>query len=60
MTVEMLKPNVSLIRSVRDRANKYQFERRWYGSNPEQLRVLSEWLIEQQVEEVVMESTAQY
>ena len=39
---------------------QYQFERRWYGSNPEQLRVLSEWLIEQQVEEVVMESTAQY
>ena len=38
----------------------YQFERRWYGSNPEQLRVLSEWLVEQQVEEVVMESTAQY
>jgi transposase len=39
---------------------EYQFERRWYGSNPEQLRVLSEWLIEQQIEEVVMESTAQY
>src|SRR5438445_2039594 len=29
-------------------------------SDPEQLRVLSEWLIEQQIEEVVMESTAQY
>jgi hypothetical protein len=40
--------------------DQYQFERRWYGSNPEQLRVLSEWLIEQQVEEVVLESTAQY
>src|SRR6266478_5342991 len=40
--------------------DEYQFERRWYGSNPEQLRVLSEWLIEQQIEEVVMESTAQY
>jgi transposase len=40
--------------------DEYQFERRWYGSNPEQLRVLSEWLSEQQVEEVVMESTAQY
>jgi transposase len=39
--------------------DEYRFERRWYGSNPEQLRV-SEWLIEQQVEEVVMESTAQY
>jgi transposase len=38
----------------------YQFERRWYGSNPEQLRLLAEWLIERQVEEVVMESTAQY
>src|SRR6201987_3315538 len=38
----------------------YQFERRWYGSNPEQLRALSEWLIEQQVDEVVMESTSQY
>ena len=40
--------------------DEYRFERRWYGSNPEQLRMLSEWLIEQQVEEVVMESTAQY
>ena len=39
---------------------EYQFERRWYGSNPEQLQLLCEWLIEQQVEEVVLESTAQY
>jgi hypothetical protein len=30
----------------------YQFERRWYGSNPEQLQLLAKWLIEQQVEEV--------
>ena len=40
--------------------DEYQFERRWYGSNPEQLQRLAEWLIEQQAEEVVMESTAQY
>jgi transposase len=39
---------------------EYAFERRRYGSNPEHLRLLSEWLSEQQVEEVVMESTAQY
>jgi len=39
---------------------EYRFERRWYGSNPEQLQKLAEWLIEQQVEEAVMESTAQY
>jgi transposase len=39
---------------------EYQFERHRLGSNPEHLRLLSEWLLEQQVEEVVMESTAQY
>jgi transposase len=39
---------------------EYQFERRQFGSNPAQLRVLADWLHEQQVEEVVMESTAQY
>ena len=45
---------------VVDVEGEYQFERRRYGSNPAHLRLLSEWLIEQQVEEVVMESTAQY
>src|ERR1700745_4146195 len=39
---------------------QYQFERRMFGSNPEQLRTLAAWLLEQEVEEVVMESTAQY
>src|SRR5713226_282369 len=39
---------------------EYQFERRQFGSNPEHLRLLAEWLIEQEVVEVVMESTEQY
>src|SRR5260370_6861644 len=39
---------------------EYQFERRWYGSHPEQLRVLSEWLIAQEVDAVAMASTPQY
>ena len=39
---------------------QYQFERRMFGSNPEQLRSLATWLLEQEAEEVVMESTAQY
>jgi transposase len=39
---------------------EYQFERRMFGGNPEQLRSLAAWLLEQEVEEVVMESTAQY
>src|SRR2546429_2793184 len=38
----------------------YQFERRQFGSNPGQLQWLAEWLIGQEVQEVVMESTAQY
>ena len=38
----------------------FHFERRWFGSNPEQLRSLAAWLLEQEAEEVVMESTAQY
>jgi transposase len=40
--------------------DEYQFERRWYGNHPEQLQSLAVWLLELQVEEVVMESTAQY
>ena len=39
---------------------EYEFERRMFGSNPEQLRSLAAWLLEQETEEVVMESTAQY
>ena len=40
--------------------SEYQFERRRFSSNPEQLRSLAAWLLEQEAEEVVMESTAQY
>jgi len=36
-----------------------QFERRWYGSHPEQLRALAEWLVEEQVEEVVIAYASQ-
>jgi transposase len=36
------------------------FERRQFGSTPAQLRLLADWLSEHQVDEVVMESTAQY
>jgi transposase len=39
---------------------EYAFEAQQFGSSPAQLRLLADWLIEQEVEEVVMESTAQY
>ena len=39
---------------------EYQFERVKIGTSPNELRALADWLVERQVEEVVMESTAQY
>ena len=39
---------------------EYQFERRTVGTSPDQLRGLADWLADHEVEEVVMESTAQY
>ena len=38
----------------------YHFERLKVGTSPVQLRALADWLVEREVEEVVMESTAQY
>ena len=39
---------------------EWTFERRRFGSGPAELRVLADWLCAHEVEEVVMESTAQY
>ena len=39
---------------------EYAFERRQFSASPDQLRALTEWLVEQKIQEVVMESTAQY
>src|SRR3989442_10106031 len=58
--IDVHKKKLAVVVADVEVEDEYQFERRWYGSNPEQLRVLSERLIEQHVEEVVMESTAQY
>ncbi len=40
--------------------SEYQFARCQFSSSPDHLRRMAEWLREQAVEEVVMESTAQY
>ena len=39
---------------------EYAFSRRRFGTRPSALRDLAEWLVAEEVEEVVMESTAQY
>ena len=38
----------------------FQFDRQKVGTSPADLRALADWLVEREVEEVVMESTAQY
>ena len=58
--IDVHKKKLAVVVADVEVEDEYQFERRWYGSQPEQLRALAEWLIKQQVEEVVMESTAQY
>jgi transposase len=39
---------------------EYQFDRRKFDATPDQLQRLAQWLCQLEVEEVVMESTAQY
>ena len=58
--VDVHKKMLAVVVSDVEIDSEYQFERRMFGSNPEQLRSLAAWLVEQEVEEVVMESTAQY
>src|ERR1700758_4133132 len=58
--IDVHKKKLAVVVADVEVEEEYQFERRWYGSNPEQLQVLAEWLSAQQVEETVMESTAQY
>jgi transposase len=40
--------------------DEYRFERVKVGTSPGELRALADWLVERGVEEIVMESTAQY
>jgi transposase len=58
--IDVHKKMLAVVVSDVEVDGEYQFERRRFGSNPEQLRSLAAWLLEQEVEEVVMESTAQY
>ena len=58
--VDVHKKKLAVVVADVEVEEEYHFERRWYGSNPEHLQLLSHWLVEQNVEDVVMESTAQY
>src|SRR5215467_4807588 len=58
--IDVHKKMLAVVVSNVEVESEFQFERRMFGSNPEQLRSLAAWLVEQEAEEVVMESTAQY
>ncbi|MGC1451364.1 MAG: transposase [Candidatus Sulfotelmatobacter sp.] len=58
--IEVHKKMLAVVVADVEGEGEYQFERRQFGTTPDHLRLLSEWFVEQEVEEVVMESTAQY
>jgi hypothetical protein len=58
--IDVHKRMIAVVVSEVEVYGEYEFERRLWGSSPAQLGALAAWLLEQEVEEVVMESTAQY
>jgi transposase len=58
--IDVHKRMLAVVVSDVEVEGEYAFERMLFGTSPAQLGVLAAWLLEQQVEEVVMESTAQY
>src|SRR6202040_878525 len=58
--IDVHKKMLAVVVSDVEIEQEYQFERRLFSSSPEQLRSLVTWLLEQEGEEAVMESTAQY
>ena len=58
--IDIHKKMIAVVIADVEVADTWQFERRQLGTTPSQLRALAEWLVEREVDEVVMESTAQY
>ena len=58
--IDVHKRMLAVVVSEVEVYGEYAFERKQFGTSPSQLRALAAWLLEQKVEEVVMESTAQY
>lgn len=58
--IDVHKRMLAVVVSEVEVFGEYSFERRTFATSPAPLRSLAAWLLEQQGEEVVMESTAQY
>jgi transposase len=60
VSIDVHKSMLAVVVSDVAREGEFQFERRKFGAVPSELRALSAWLKERDVQEAVMESTAQY
>jgi transposase len=58
--VDVHKKLLAVVVADVDVEGEWRFERRPFGTSPSQLEALAQWFAERDVEEVVMESTAQY
>ena len=58
--IDVHKKMLAVVVADVEGVGKYHFERQKVGTSPGDLRRLADWLVEREVEEVVMESTAQY
>lgn len=58
--VDVHKKMLAVVVADVETEDEYQFERRKFGATPDQWQLLAQWMIQQEIEEVVMESTAQY
>ena len=58
--IDVHKRMLAVVVADVEAGGEFTFERRRFGTNPAELRLLAEWLLAHDVEEVVMESTAQY
>ena len=59
-SIDVHKAMLAAVNSDVEVVGEFEFERRQFGTTDGGLHQLVDWLIEQQVDEVVMESTAQY
>lgn len=58
--IDVHKAMLAVVVADVDVEGDWHFEHRQFGASPSQLRFLATWLVEREVEEVVMESTALY
>jgi transposase len=58
--IDVHKKMLAVVVADVEGVGEYHFERQKVGTSPGDLRRLADWLVEREVDEVVMESTAQY